>query len=437
MSWIAPLSVMLGLVMAMMAIGMPVAFAFLTANIVGVFLYMGGEAGLHQLILNMSRSISAFYLVPVPLFVLMGELFFHTGVSKRVFHAIDRLFGRVPGRLCYISVAGGSLFASLSGSSIANTAMLGSMLVPDMEARGYDKRFAMGPIMATGGLAVLIPPSALAVLLGSLAKIDIGALLIAGVLPGLLLALMFVVYIYIRVRLNPEIAPQYPVDPATTREKLRLVVTNLLPTGVIIFCVIGLIILGIATPTESAAFGVLGVLVVAAAFRLLTVQTLYRSLKASLKVSTMLLAILLASLTFSQVMAFSGATAGLIEMTGALDLGPLPMLLIMFAVLLFLGMFIDQTSQMMLTIPIFIPLAQSLGFDPVWFGLIVLLALEMSTMTPPFGLLLFVMVGAAPKGTTISDVARAAFPYLVIDLILLALLIAFPQIALFLPSLMI
>ena len=435
MTWAESFTLLIGLIIFLMVIGMPVAFAFLTTNIIGVFIFLGGMAGLNQLVLNMTRSISMFYLVPVPLFVLMGELFFYTGVSNRVFTAIDKIFGGIPGRLCYITVAGGTLFASLSGSSMANTAMMGSMLYPDMVKRGYDPRFAMGPIMSTGGLAVLIPPSALAVLLGSLAKINVGSLLLAGILPALVLAIMFVVYIFTRIALNPALAPQYPVEKATGREIIVQILVNLLPAVIVIFCVIGLILLGVATPTESAAFGVLGVLVVAALFRCLTWQSIVGALTSSLKVSVMLLMILMSSLTFSQIMAFSGSTSGLINWTTGFDLGPTAMLILMFAVLMFLGMFVDQTSQMMLTLPVFMPLAASHGFDPVWFGVVILLSLELSTMTPPFGLLLFVMLGIAPPGTSLTTIARAVAPYIAFGFILLVLLVLFPQLALFLPGL--
>ena len=434
--WYEVIFLMLGMVIGLMAIGLPVAFAFLVSNIVGVLIFMGGFVGIEQLVSNGTRSISSFILVPVPLFIMMGELFFHTGVSVKVFDAFDRLFGRVPGRLCYVTVAGGTTFAALSGSSMASTAMMGAMLMPDMERRGYKKHISMGPIMGTGGLAIIIPPSALAVLLGSLANINIGSLLIAGVVPGLLLAGMFFIYIFAHVRIDPSAAPQYEVEPISLPAKLWLVITHILPTGIVVFFVIGFILLGIATPTEAAAFGVLGVLILAALFRGLSWRALVKSMEGSLKVTVMVFTIILGSLTFSQIMAFAGATSGLIAWATEFALAPLAMLLIMFAVLLFLGMFIDQVSQMMLTLPIFVPLALTLGFDPVWFGLVVLLSLEMSALTPPFGLLLFVMMGVAPRGTTLGEVALAAVPFLVCDIILLALLIAFPALALYLPSLM-
>ena len=212
--------------------------------------------------------------------------------------------------------------------------------------------------------------------------------------------------------------------------------TNILPMGIVVFFVVGFIILGIATPTEAAAFGVLGVIVLATLFRCLTWDAIRKTLGAAMRVTVMVLMIIFGSLTFSQIMAFSGATSGMVAWATSFELAPLAMLGIMFLVLLFLGMFVDQVSQMMLTLPIFMPLAAALGFDPVWFGLIILLSMEMSGSTPPFGLLLFVMMGVAPRGTKLGEVAWAAAPYLVCDLILVILLVGFPAIALYLPSLM-
>ena len=440
MEWYTAGALMLGLVVGLMALSIPVAFAFLIANVVGAMLFMGGIEGIEQLINNATRSVSNFLLIPVPLFILMGELFFHCGIADRIFSTLDKVFGRVPGRLSYMAVAGGTIFAALSGSSISTTAMMGSSMVPEMTRRGYKKHMSMGPILGSGSLAILIPPSALVVLLGSLmgalTSVNIGALLIGGIVPGLILASLYAVLIFVQVKLDPTSAPQYSVDPTSIGRKILLTVVNILPLGLVFFCVVGLILIGIATPSEAAAFGVVGVMVLAAAFRCLSWLVIRKAIEGTLVVTTMVFMILLASSTFSQIMAFSGASAGVVEWVTSYDLPKMAMLLFMFAVLLFLGMFVDQISQMMLTIPIFVPLAITLGFDPVWFGIIIVLALEISTTTPPFGLLLFVMMGVAPPGTTFSEVVYAGLPYIGCAFVLLALLIAVPDVVLFLPRLM-
>jgi tripartite ATP-independent transporter DctM subunit len=312
---------------------------------------------------------------------------------------------------------------------------MGSMLVPEMNRRGYKSKMSIGPILGSGGLAMIIPPSALAVLLGSLARIDIGALLLAGIVPGLVLALLYIGLIYLQVRMDPDAAPGYQTERVPMLTKLRLVATNVLPMGIVIAAVIGTIIAGLATPSESAAFGVLGVVVLTVLFRKLSWEVLRKSLTGTVKVTVMVFMIIIGSSTFSQLLAFSGASSGLVGWATQIEISPVMMLLLMFLVLLFLGMFLDQVSQMMLTLPVFMPLAVALGFDPIWFGVVMLLAMEISLTTPPFGLLLFVMLGVAPKGTTLSEVALAGAPYIICSLILLALLIVWPDIAIGLPNL--
>ena len=434
--WYSIAGFLVGMVIAFMLLGIPVAFAFLAANVVGAMIFMGGLDAMPQIVVNAVESITIFALIPVPLFIIMGELFFHTGLAIRVFDTLDLCFGRLPGRLSYITVAGGTIFATLSGSTMANTAMMGALMVPEMTNRGYKRKMSMGPILGTGGLAMIIPPSALAVLLASLAEIDIGKLLIAGVLPGLVLAVLYSILIYVQVKLDPDAAPEYEVDSTTIAEMLWAVVVNVLPFGFVVFSVIGVIILGIATPTEAAGFGALGVIVMAIIYRVLTWGILVKAFAGSVRVTAMVLLIILASSTFSQLLAFTGASSGMIEWAIQVELAPLIMLLIMFGVLLVLGMFMDQVSMMLLTVPIFFPLAQTLSFDLIWFALIMLLALEISLTTPPFGLLLFVMMGVAPKGTTLWQVAVAAAPYIGCAFIVLVLLIIFPDLALYLPSLM-
>jgi len=436
MGWQEAALLLLGGIVALMALGVPVAFAFLAINIVGVLIFMGGMAGVDQLVDNMSGAITTFTLVPVPLFMIMGELFFHTGLARRVFDALDKCLGGIPGRLSYLTVGGGTLFATLSGSSMANAAMLGSLMMPEMLKRGYKKHMIMGPILATGGLAMIIPPSTLAVLLGSLARIDVGALLIAGIVPGLILAISYVVIIRLAILRDPDAAPGYEATRAPLAEIVRAFLVNVAPMGLIVFSVIGLILLGWATPTESAAFGVLSVVVLALIYRVLTWDALVKALTGALSVTAMMFLIIVGSSTFSQVLAFSGATSGLLAFATGFDVGPVTMLLAMLLTLIVLGMFMDQLSMMMLTLPIFMPLIAAMGLEPIWFGVVMLLALELSLATPPFGMLLFLMVGVGPPGTTLGEVARAALPYVAATLAVIALLVAFPGIALWLPGLM-
>jgi tripartite ATP-independent transporter DctM subunit len=435
MEWYEALAILLGSILALMAVGMPVALAFLAANIVGAWIFMGGERGISALLNNGLGSLTSFALVPIPLFLLMGEIFFHTGLGARMFNAIDRLLGRLPGRLSYVTVLGGTGFSTLSGSSMGATALLGSLMVPEMTRRGYKKHMSIGPILGTGGLAIIIPPSALAVLLATLARIDVGALLIAGIIPGLILSMFYIGTIWLQCRIDPSAAPAYDVEEMRLGEKLALFFRDVIPMLSVMVVIVFMMVAGIVTPSEAAAFGALGVLLLAVLFRCLTWEAVKKSVVGALRVTLMAYLIVFGSATFSQLLAFSGASRGLITWATGFDLDPLMMLMVMFGVLLLLGMFMEQISMMLLTVPIFFPLAQSLGFDLVWFALIMLLALEISFTTPPFGLLLFVMKGVAPPDTTMRDIYLSAFPFMGCSLLLVVLLVAFPQLALWLPGL--
>jgi tripartite ATP-independent transporter DctM subunit len=387
-----------------------------------------------QVLSNGFGSLSSFSLVPIPLFLLMGELFFRTGLGMRMFNAIDMLLGKVPGRLSYVTVIGGTGFATVSGSSMGSTALLGSVLVPEMVRRGYKKHMAIGPILGTGGLAIIIPPSALSVLLATLAKIDVGALLVAGIIPGLLLAVLYLITVWIQTRLDPSAAPSYDVPAVPWTTKLRVLLTDVVPMVAVMAFLVAMLLMGWATPSESAAFGALAVIVLGLVYRCLSWEAWRLSVTGALKVTLMAFLIVFGSATFSQLLAFSGASSGLIQWSTSFDLSPIYMLLAIFMVLLVLGTFMEQISIMMLTVPFFFPLAQSLGFDLIWFGIIVLLALEISFSTPPLGLLLFVMKGVAPPGTTMREIYLAAIPYILCSMFLVALLIMFPPLATWLPS---
>ena len=435
MEWYWAIGLLFGLIVALMLIGMPVAMAFLAANVVAAYFFMGGTIGIAQILNNGFGSMTSFALVPIPMFLLMGELFYYTGLAARMFNAIDGLMGNVPGRLAYVTVIGGTGFAALSGSSMGSTALLGSLMVPEMMRRGYSKYLSMGPIMGTGGLAVIIPPSALAVLLATLGRTDVGALLLAGVIPGVLLAGMYALLIFGWTVVAPDAAPVYSVQGVSFKEKARLVLVDIVPMFAVIVLVIGVMVAGYATPTEAAAVGCLAVIILALCYRALTWANFRQSVDAALRVTVMAFLIILGSATFSQILAFSGASSGLISWATTFDVKPVGMLLIMIGIIFFLGCFMDQLSMMLLTAPIFFPLATTLGFDLTWFGLIMLLSLEIGYTTPPFGLLLFVMKGVAPAGTTMREIYLAAAPFILCVLALIALIIVFPPVATWLPRL--
>jgi len=436
MEWYTVLVLLLGGVVALMMLGVPVAFAFFGVNFIGAIYILGGDGGLIQLARNSVDAVTSFSLAPIALFVLMGEVLFQSGVAIRAVEAVDRLFSRVPGRLSLVAIVGGTIFSTLSGSTMANTALLGSTLLPEMRRRGYHPTFAMGPIMAVGGIAMLIPPSSLAVLLGSLASISIGKLLIAGIVPGLLLAVFFFAFVILRCSFNPKLAPAYDVVAMPFAERIRPFLVYVLPLFGLFALVVGGILTGVATPSESAALGAVGSMVAALLYRRLTVQNFARAAMETAKITVTILFIIAGSLTFSQILAFSGATSGLLEAVATLDLGPLGLLFVMIGILLFLGAFMDQLSMLLITLPFFMPMANAAGFDPVWYGVILLMVMEISLTTPPFGLLLFVMRGTAPPDITMRQVYLAAAPFVGLAMVVLLLIVFSPPIATALPALL-
>jgi tripartite ATP-independent transporter DctM subunit len=313
--------------------------------------------------------------------------------------------------------------------------MLSSTLLPEMYKRGYHSSISVGPIVAIGGLAMLIPPSALAVLLGSVARIPIGELLVASIIPALIMATLFFGYVIIRCWRSPELAPPYDVAHLSWRERSLPFLKYVLPLMSLFVVVVGSIVGGIATPTESAALGAAGALAAAAAYRRLNWKGFVVSVRETLRFTVMTLFIIAGSITFSQIMAFTQASDGLSGLISGAGLSPLAVLLGMLGILLFLGCFMDQVSMMMITSPLFMPLAEQFGFDVVWFGVLMLMILEISLATPPFGLLLFVAKGAAPD-TSMREIIISVAPFIAIALGVVVLLIAVPDLTLILPRMM-
>jgi tripartite ATP-independent transporter DctM subunit len=435
MSWIEGSFLLFGGLVAAMGLGLPVAFAFLVLNVVGAIFFLGGEVGLVQLARNAVQSITSFSLTPIPFFVLMGEVLFHSGVALKAIDAFALLIRRVPGRLSVIAIVAGTVFSAISGSTIATTALLGSLMLPTMLARGYDARMALGPIMGIGGVDMLIPPSALTVLLGSLAGISIAGLLIAGIVPGLILSALYVAYIIVRAVLDPALAPDSRVDEGPHGAARWLpFVTHVVPLVLIFGLVIGAMTGGLATPTEAAAIGAAGTIVAAAVYRGLTFANLMKALIGTVAISGTILFIIVGATTFAQVLSFSGVVNGLVGTVTGLGLSVNAIVIAMLLILLFLGCFVDQVSMMLITLPFFMPLAQRYDIDPIWFGVLFLICMQLGLLTPPFGLLLFTMKGVAPPSITMHQVYMAAMPYVVMSLLILVLIFLFPVIATWLPA---
>jgi tripartite ATP-independent transporter DctM subunit len=441
--WWVVLLVIFGALVALLLIGVPVAFAFLAINVVGVFVFWNGFAGFNQLVLSVSASVTHFAILPVPLFILMGEVMFRSGIASKQMEVLDSWFGRVPGRLSMMAVGGGTMFATLTGSGMAGTAMLGKLLVPDMQRRGYAKPMTLGPILGSGGLAIMIPPSALGVLLAAIGDFSVGDFLIAIIIPGLLMGVGYATYILIRCSLQPHLAPPYDIPPQPLLPKIGNTLLYVFPLAAIVFLVIGLIFLGVATPTESAALGAAGTFVLAFMYRGLNWDVVTASLKSTLGTTAMMFMILTGSTAFGQILAFTGASRGLVELAIAIEVAPFVVVIFMMLILLVMGTFMEPLSIMFLTVPIYLPiieaLAPGLGLTveqaTIWFGAIMLLNMQMASTSPPFGLQLFVMKGVAPKGTKMMEIYKAALPFLGCDSVVMLLMITFPPIVLWLPGL--
>jgi tripartite ATP-independent transporter DctM subunit len=434
MSWQLASLLLLGGSTVLLFVGLPVAFSFMAINIVGAILFLGGDAGLSQMLRNSAAAVINFSLTPIPLFVLMGEVLFHTGLALKVIDGIERLVRQVPGRLAVVAVVAGTVFSAISGSTIATTAMLGSLMLPVMLARGYNPVLATGPIMAIGAVDMLIPPSALTVLLGSLSGISISKLLIGGVVPGLMLSVAFVGYIVVRAATNPALAPSTAVEERSGWARYDLLVCYVLPLVSIFVVVIGAMSGGIATPTESAALGALATIALAAAYRSLSFDALLKALRGTVGISAMILFIILGATTFSQILSFSGATEGIVSNILGAGLTPFAILAGMMLLLIFLGIFVDQVSMMLITLPVFMPIVQRLGIDLIWFGVLYLICMQLGLLLPPHGLLLMTMKGVAPKEVTMAHIFRAVVPYVAMSLVLLIVIIMVPAIATWLPN---
>ena len=429
MEWGWILILLFGSLLALMFTGLSVAFSFLLVTSGAVYILMGGTNGLTQLVVSIFDSLTKFNLTAIPFFILMGEVLYHAGLVSKALDVFSKWVGRIPGRLSIVTFLIGGLFAALSGATVASTAVLATLMVPEMMRRRYSKEMVLGPIMASGALDMIIPPSALTVLLGSLAEVSIGRLLINAIVPGYILLGIYIAFVVDPVLLNPSLAPKYEFAGVSLKEKILSGLRDLLPLGIVIFVALGLMMLGVATPTEAAALACLVAFILAVLYRTLNFKVFKESVFASLKVTVMILTIIAASAAFSQVLAFSGASRGMLQLVLGSAVNPTWILIIMLAIVVLLGCFIEQVSIMMITLPIFMPIVKALGLDPVWVCILILLCLSIGQLSPPFGLALFVMKATSPPEITMKDIYRAAWPYCVLDVVGVALVLAFPILA--------
>lgn len=436
MDWPMALMLIFGCLLVFMATGMPIAFAFMLSCVMGSIMFWGGIVGLEQLAMSFYSSVTSFSLLPVPLFVLMGCIIFESGIGMKMVDAVDKLLGRLPGRLSILAIGAGTLLGTMVGISGGTIAILGRSLVPEMAGRGYKKPMTVGPVVASGALAVLIPPSALAVFLGAIGRVSVGKLLMAIVVPGLLLAALFCLYIILRCLLQPSLAPSYKVTPLPVVEKINITAKYILPVGFIIFSAIGVVFIGVATPSEAAALGAMACFLLAAVYKKFTFSMVKKSAVGTIEITVMVFVIIVGSISFSRILASSGAIMGLIDLATSLPVPPIVIVIATQLVVLFLGCFMDPASIVMITAPMFMPIISALGFDTLWYSTILLINIQLGLITPPFGLDCYTMKALAPPDISIGDVFRSSMPFLAIGFLVIALIMLFPPLALWLPGIM-
>ena len=436
MEWWVILSVGLMVLLSLFMSGLPIYLCFLVINVVGVLLTFG-QAGFGMFINSILESTSSESLTAVALFIVMGEYLFRSGAIDVAFRSCDTLIGKVRGRQYYLCISLTTFIGALAGSAMGVAAMLGRSLYPAMMTRGYDPKLSIGTILAGASLAPIIPPSVVVIIIGTLADTSISALLIAGIIPGFILAALFLGYVIARVTLNPALYPSdeaAPARTATARDKW-LAVWDLTPINLILAVVMGFLMAGICTPSESAALGVAGAIVAAWYYKTLSWRMTWDSFAESMKIAGMVLVIIASATMFSQLVAYTGASAKLATWVATLDLHPLFMLFMMMAFPFAWCMFCDQVALLIVIIPIYQPLLKALEFDPVWFWTLMLLNVTVGGMTPPFGYTMFAFKGAAadvPMGTIFS----ASWPFVWLFVVSMVIVAIFPATATWLPRIL-
>ena len=434
MEWYWTLTIGISILLLLFLTGAPIFLAFFIIISGGVFMLLGGGAAFGMVANSVYETATTASLGTVPLFILLGEILFRSGCMEVLLDSIDKLVGRIKGRQYVLSISLSTVLGALSGSAIAVGAMLGRSLLPIMRERGYDTKLSIGTILAGACLAPIIPPSILAIIVGTLADVSIASLLIAGVLPGLLFAGLFIAACMVKVKIDPSLAP---ADEGG--EKVSLVgklkaVAGLLPFSIIIFMVMGLIMLGIATPSESAATGVLGAILTAAYYRRLSFKMMYEAVGEAALLASVILLILCSAVMFTQLLAFTGATSALTEVVTSMDVNRWVMFFIMMLLPFILCMFIDQLGLMLVVIPVYLPILKALEFDPVWFWLLFLLNITLGAITPPFGYVMFA-VKAAAQDVSMGEIFSASWLFVGLTLLGMIIMAVFPEVVTFLPNL--
>jgi len=425
-----------GSLVLFLATGLPIVFTL--GGLAAVFcLWFWGLAGTFVFPMTAYAKWTDYILIAAPLFIYMGLILEHSGIADDLYETVYPWFGRLRGGLAIGTVAICAIFAAMCGTSSAATITMGTIALPSMLKRGYDKQLAVGCIMGGGALGILIPPSVLMILYASLTEVSVGKMFFGGLIPGIVLTLLFIIYIAIICRLRPQLGPSVPKEEAYSwKMKLQSLRAVILP-ALLIMLVLGTVFMGLATPTESAGIGALGALVCAAARKKLNRTILNQSLDRCFRITGFLLWIVVGAQCYSHVFIASGISGYILKFTTGLNWSPWALLILIQTIFMILGCFLDPLGVLLICIPVFMPIVVNVGFDPIWFGILYIINMEMAYLTPPFGFNLFYMRAVAPPGISMADIYRSIFPYVACQLICLILVIVFPQLALWLPNAMI
>lgn len=416
----------------LLAAGIHIAFAMATVGLVGLLLTTGPKIALASLELIPLSSIASYTMIVIPLFVLMGNFALVAGVTKDLFDVGFKWFGRLPGGLAIATTFASAGFAAATGSSVAMVAAMSRIALPEMDRYKYNRDLSLGCIAGSGTLGILIPPSIIAVLYAIVTEVSVGKILVAGFFPGLLTAVLFMVMIGIRSLINPRLGPR---ARGVSWKESFLSLRGVWGVVVIFGAVMGSIYAGVATPTEAASVGCLGALLLAAISRNLNRASLKTALLDTIRIAVMILTITIGAGIFTLFLARAGFAASFISLVTELDIPPMATVIGFLLMYIPLGMFFEPYSMLLLTLPITFPILASLGIDGIWYGIMVIIMVEISLLTPPVGLNVYVLKGAVPD-TSLAQIFKSIIWFFVVELLVIAILLLFPQIVLFLPNMM-
>lgn len=425
---------MFGAMLTLMFFGVPLAWTLMGVG-VGFGYWIWGPDSLGIMLPSVFGLMNEFILVALPLFILMGMVLERSGIADDLFGMIYKIMGSVRGGLGMGTVVICALIAAMVGITGAATVSLGLIALPAMLKRGYSKQLSAGTIMAGGALGFLIPPSLVMILYAFLTRESVGKLFAAGIMPGLMLAVIYMAYIGIRCYFNPSLGP--PIESSeriSTLDKLKSLKAIVLP-GALIAVVLGTMAAGVASPTEASALGASGAMLCALAHRKLSFSMLSSALYSTARIMGMLMWIMIGAVIFSKIYIALGAGQAIVGQIMAADLSPYLVLTVILLSYLVLGMFLDDSAILFITVPLYVPIIKALGFDPIWFAILFVLAMQTAYLTPPFGYNLFYMRSVAPPEVTTGDLYRSVVPFLIMQVLGIVILVLFPQIALWLPEL--